>query len=226
MTQLNKRHEGFTMIEMALAMVFVALLLLAIATTSIRMSHMYVRGVTLAAVNEAGQAVMKDIKRSITDSSMQNFDVTNHFNSGSSTSAGRLCLGTYSYVWNNGSAFDTGSLQKYTGAGATAFRLVKVSDTSKSQCSGAPNLQKSTSTELLPDASRNLAVQKLSIEPLSSDVASHQSLYRVTMVLGTNERSALNTTDLSCRPPNDDQNNFEYCAVNTFSMIVRAGNGG
>jgi hypothetical protein len=44
------------------------------------------------------------------------------------------------------------------------------------------------------------------------------------MVIGTNDREQLTTNDTSCKAPGDGIGDEDYCSVNQFDIIARAGN--
>lgn len=78
-----------------------------------------------------------------------------------------------------------------------------------------------------------LALHDMRVEELAttkdnkSDITA-ESLYRIKFTLGTSKESEIEGTVASgkkCKPPADNESNYEYCAINTFEMIVRA-NGG
>lgn len=241
---IQQKKSGFTLIEMLLAMTFVSFLMVTIALTSISMARTYQRGTTLSDVNAAGRAVTTDIRRTVSQAPATTAKgVTNSpFIMKTSTTGGALCLGSYSYVWNNGTdiaaSAKAGQLIKYKNT-STPVRLAKVLDPQEAECSGsaisAP-LQ-SDSTELLPVGTGNgyngLALhrvgnaQALTITQIAADPS--QALYQVDFSIGTDDPSAMNlgTTiqTSNCKPPNDEQSNFNYCAINHFSFIVRAGGG-
>ncbi|MEO7904731.1 MAG: hypothetical protein ABIR91_02990, partial [Candidatus Saccharimonadales bacterium] len=100
----HSTNKGFTIIELMLAMSFVAFLMLAIAMTTIQISNIYTRGITLREVNQAGRVVIDDLQRTVGSSAR--FDVATKYNT--QANGGRLCLGSFTYVWNNGSAITSG----------------------------------------------------------------------------------------------------------------------
>src|SRR5690242_17663820 len=109
MNHVKRRETGFTIVELMLAMTFIAALLVAIAMTTVQISHIYNKGLTLREVNQAGRAVSEELQRSIGSSVPFNVD------SASPASryivrpgGGRLCLGRYSYAWNYGAALRGG----------------------------------------------------------------------------------------------------------------------
>ena len=233
---------------MMLSMTFVAFLLLAIALTTIAIANAYQRGIMLSNVNIAGRVVATDLQRTISQAPATQ---TIQFGTTITSTGGALCLGTYSYIWNNGKDLQAGSpgLIKY-GAGPNSgkpVRLAKVLDTTKSECPStgpvpSPGIFGSIPVELLPNDGANsyngLALQTtgtggtaqqalmISSTPVLSDAT--QAMYQVVFTLGTNDQNALNTTQAnapSCQPPSSSNSNLNYCAVNQFVFYVRTGGG-
>lgn len=238
---------GFTLIEMLLAMAFVSFLMVTIALTSISMARTYQRGMTLSDVNAAGRTLTTDIQRTVSQAPAgTSTDASKNmspFATKNLPTSGALCLGSYSYVWNNAASLadpaSRGQLVKYQGT-STPVRLARVLDPQKIECSAttiaAP--AQANSTELLPVGSGNgyngLALHKfagaasaLSITPITADTS--QALYQVDFALGTDDMTALNLgssiQSSGCKPPSDSNSNLNYCAINHFSFIVRAGGG-
>ncbi|HET8884649.1 MAG TPA: hypothetical protein VFM68_04220 [Candidatus Saccharimonadales bacterium] len=226
---------GFTLIELMLAMSFIAMLLMAIAMTTIQISNIYNKGITLREVNQAGRAVSDDLRRSI--ASTIPFDVTPKVDDAPETAdskyvvrdgGGRLCLGRYTYVWNYGE-----SLADEVGAPAifneydnsTPVRFAKVADPSGALCAD-PTLAvaRADASEMLTSGDRNLVAHQFTIAKGASDPVTGQALYAITLVIGTNDGEQLTTNDTSCRPPVDGVGQENYCAVNQFDIIARAGN--
>ena len=50
--------QGFTLVELLLAMTGVAILLVAVATTTIQLMNMYHKGITIKTINSAGREVV------------------------------------------------------------------------------------------------------------------------------------------------------------------------
>jgi type II secretory pathway pseudopilin PulG len=112
MNKADKRY-GFTIIELMLAMGFVATLLIAISMTVIQIGNIYNRGLTLKEVNQAGRLISSELQRNIAmttpfdvssgDGSqyvkkkvdVRNYYINNYW-------GGRLCLNQYSFIWNYG----------------------------------------------------------------------------------------------------------------------------
>lgn len=221
------RNSGFTMIEMMLAMTFVAFLMLTIALTTISLGNTYMKGITMTQVNEAGRTIADDLQKTVTSAPSQ-VDF--------SYSDSAYCFGNYSYVWNKGGDIVMtsdgrwpSSLIKYERPGSELdgepVRLAKVIDPDMSYCAdeNTGNITEIDAVELVPEGDRNLAIQQFSAERLASSAT--QTMYRVMFVLSTNNQEALMSNDMSCRPPADVSNEVNYCAVSSFDFLVRAGGG-
>ncbi len=223
------KPHGFTLIELMLAMSFISALLIAIAMTTIQISNIYTKGITLREVNQAGRTFSDDLKRGVASS--EPFDVTVgapgskyiQFDGG-----GRLCLGKYTYAWNFGKAIDAGGANiqnNYTTNGHEAIRLVKVSDPNGGLCKEPTDgIVWDKSTDLLSTGDRDLVLHKFSIARTQYDAVSGQAMYAISFTVGTNDREQLTTNDASCRPPGDNVGSEDYCSVNQFDIIARAGN--
>lgn len=231
----DKQSSGFTIIELMLSMSFIALLLIAIAMTTIQISNIYTKGITLREVNQAGRSLTDELQRGIASSVP--FDVTPKVDASPATAAskyvvrpggGRLCLGSYSYAWNYGKALAGGAgapaiFNKYNDG--TSVRFAKVSDASGALCADPTiNVQKANSSEFLTSGDRDLILHSFSVSKTADDTSFGQSLYAISFILGTNDREQLITGDASCKPPGDGVGDEDYCSVNQFDIIARAGN--
>lgn len=235
MSQDNK--QGFTLIELMLAMTFIAVLLVAIALTTIQISNIYNRGITLREVNQAGRSLSDEFQRTIASSTP--FDVTPKAGNPPMPvesryvaweGGGRLCLGAYTYVWNYGKALAGGQsapaiLNRYTNASEGPIRMVKVEDANGTLCTTTTlNIDRAKATDLLSSGDRDLVLHKFSIERTQDESSTGQSIYAISMTIGTNDRQQLTTDDTSCKAPSEGVGNESYCSVNQFDIIARAGN--
>lgn len=232
----HDNNKGFTLIELMIAMTFIAILLVAIAMTTVQISAIYNKGITLREVNQAGRAISEDLQRSI--ASTVPFDVTPQVDTSPETAAskyvkrdggGRLCLGRYTYAWNYGNAIDkvTGApaiYNKYAGSD-NPVRFAKIFDPSGALCANAGStVAPANATEMLSDGDRDLVIHDFKVTSNSSDLVTGQAIYAITFVVGTNDNEQLETNDMSCKPPSDGVGYEDYCAVNQFEIIARAGN--
>lgn len=234
----NQRAAGFTLIELLLAMSFVATLLLAVAVTVIQMSSVYTHGLMLTSINKAARTISSSITTDIQNSSA--LDLTKQLvdNSGH---GGRLCLNGYTYVWN----LNAYSQNKYASTDGTLppiINLAKVVDPGASYCSAAnrnntiPYSSSSVqnNVELLDDGSHDLVLQSVNITKPVADPATQESLYMINFIISTNSGADIllpGTTNnpnsyYICAPPSLAIGDANRCAVQEFTIAVRAGSGG
>jgi len=227
--------KGFTLVELMLAMTFISVLLVAIAMTTIQISNIYNRGITLREVNQSGRAVSADLQRSIASSTP--FDVTPKTDNSPATEAskyvvrdggGRLCLGSYTYAWNYGSALAGGQgapVVYNIFSDGQPVRFSKVADPSGVLCAEPETvIQRDDATDLISSGDRDLALHHFTITKTAEDANIGQALYAISMTIGTNNQAQLTTNDASCRPPAEEVGAENYCSVNQFDIVARAGN--
>lgn len=228
------RNKGFTIIELMLAMTFVSVLLLAIALTIVQIGTIYNKGITLKEVNQSGRAISDDIRRSIGSSST--FTVSRSVVT--TAAGGRICTGQYSYVWNYAQALATNNpnVVRLPNGSTTQIRLLKVPDSSGIYCTvdanGRPTQLQiqpgdvSASVELLKSGDRTLSIHQLAVtQGANGRAAAGQQLISLSFSIGTGDVTALNTARTACLPPGAANANFAYCAVQQFSLVIRAGDG-
>lgn len=232
----RSRQQGFTIVELLIAMTFVTMLLLAIALTVIQIANIYNKGLTMRAVDQSGRSLSQDIRQTLAASQPFNVDTAFRLqqypeSDQNSPDGGRLCTGSYSYVWNFGKSINK-PINKYS-AGEDEIRFAKVRDNGGQYCANPTKpIIAADATELLSAGDRDLAIQSFSITKLVDDPAIGQALYRIVMELGTNNQDTLqrsqilDTLDTSCKPPSEDSALQEYCAVNQFDFTAQAGNKG
>lgn len=194
-------------------MTFIAFMLIAIALCIIQMSTIYNRGETLRSINQAARVIATDLDDTIT--AAYPFDVDQ-----AAVDAGRLCTGRFSYVWNTPTATNT-----YASPDTDkTIHFVRVEDANGALCSNlSTSVTKANATELLEAGDRTLIVRSFAIVRVAQDNNTKQQLYTISMSLGTNDINAINTTANTCKPPSDTGADLTYCAVNEFSITVRAG---
>lgn len=119
--------KAFTIVELTIALAFISVLLVAVASVVIQVTGIYQKGLSIRAVNTTGREIISDLKRVVGGSPIveqinpvasNSRDITNddilkarsaYFNStemsvGTGTSkiqaGGVFCTGSYTYVWN------------------------------------------------------------------------------------------------------------------------------
>lgn len=231
----HAKQKGFTLIELMLAMTFIAVLLIAIAMTTIQISHIYNKGITLREVNQAGRSVTDDLQRSVGSSSP--FDVTpkKDFTTPATLTShfvdfkggGRLCVGSNAYAWNYGKALVGGSgapdkVNFYTDG--APVRFVKVRNASDLCNNPDAKINRADAAEMLTSSDRDLVIHSFTIQQTKTEPSTEQAIYAITMLIGTNDREQLTSNDASCKAPAEGVGDEQYCSVNQFDIIARAGN--
>lgn len=246
--------QGFTIIEMTIALAFLSMLILSILMLTVSAGKLYVKGITNKTINESGRQVQDimrrdfraaDISRIVPDPpdpnvANQPYVILEGDAIGDQATrrlAGRICLGGVSYLWNNGAMLRTplsGTIIRNDASPATAIRFVRVIDENASMCipnpgGGYPSAPVARSTELLgTDAGLPLAMHNVGVTRLDKD--GKQGLYRINYTLGTNEANSVEFDTaggyVRCKTNDTLNANFNFCAVSGFSMIVRVGGGG
>lgn len=227
---LDKR-DGFTLIELMLAMTFLSFLLIAIATTVIDISQIYNKGLTLKSINQIGRTITDDVRSTMAFSDP--FPISGNGSRYVVQSwGGRLCVGSYSYIWNTGNALfvnDPTRLNLYSAPNsATRIRFVKVFDPGGSYCDDpTKSVVYSGAIELISGGQHNLAMQSFSITSYSTatDAKTNQALYNISVIMSTNNQDALKNTSgfIECKAPNEANSDPDYCAVGYFNFTALAG---
>ncbi len=231
----RKSPQGFTLIELNLAMVFVALLVVGVAIVVVNITKINQRGIMLKTINQTGREVVEQMRRDIAGARADR--VQYEFASG----VGRLCLGTVSYVFNTAEALHGASdvIKDETKVDRPAVILVRVEDKDSAWCSRSMTgeftkkavITSDQAVELLQSDEHTLpvAIHSMNVKPLVStattDKTSAEGLVALTMVLGTNEADTIKAAgsgQVICKPPTDHQTNFDNCAVREFSTVVRS----
>lgn len=241
MTRRYRRY-GFTLVELMLAMAFVSVLLLAIATIAIQAGKLYNRGLTLKSINQSGREISDSLRRDFLQANAGKISGNARsavvmVQAGGADRSGRLCLGDYSYVWNvpkvvsgevkAGAGIITEVGGPHSGRPINFARVIDPDGMlcQKNETTGAYMSTVATDkvTHLLKPAGSNdvvLAIHHMQAARVAGDSGA-DSLYRLEFVLGTSQLEAVNTANGTCKPPADNSENLDFCAINSFEMIVR-----
>jgi Tfp pilus assembly protein FimT len=241
-----KSQTGFTLVELLLSMSFIAVLLLSIATVTLMLSRVYNSGLTVKEVNEISRTVTNDVANDISNSatfSLKTTDTqyvnTNPNGTIGQAPSGRLCLGTYTYVWNYGWALSQSNsgVSVYNGKN-DEIRLVRVPDSNEVYCQhnamGAlttPKIDPTNAVELISGTDHDLVIHQLAVNSsaTASDPVTGEQLYSVTFTIGTNNQAALQVDptsgQLACKPPSIAGADLEYCTLQQFSLVARTQHG-
>lgn len=228
---IRDAKQGFTLIELMLAMTFISILLLSITMVGIQAGRMYSRGVVLRDVNQAGRDISDMFRRDFLQANAGKINITGlRVPNNENWATGRLCLGAHSYVWNNPKYLDDPSLlgtNRLFKVDGNPINLVRVVDADGGLCkrdgSGRypETVDMAKSSNLLRPISSgdgSIGIHNVTLEKITSD-SSREALYRLTFTLGTSKMSEIRNS--SCKAPDEAESNFEFCAINKFEMIVR-----
>lgn len=241
----NLNAKGFTLVELLLAMTFISTLLLAIAMTIVQIASIYNHGMIIKEVNQTSRALTQELDRAVRASS--SFSILpadrQYVNN---AWGGRLCLGQYSYVWNYGTALSAvnanrnmyssinpaGNIIVDGGTTRSEISFVKVLDPAGSYCvpngTGAyPAINPTNAVEMLRSGDHSLAIHALTVTSTATakDTLSAQALYKISFTLGTSKIDALNNNQTGCKAPNEVAADPNYCAVEQFTIVLRAVSG-
>lgn len=224
---MTRVRKGFTLIELLLAMTALSVLLIAVATTTMQMIHLYSKGITLRSVNQAGRDVSDMIKRDAL-SAVNGIAYVSPEDGGG---LGRLCMGSRSYLWSDSTVLQNGTAVRYklsSGASGDMIVLARVIDSGGQYCAGGGpytvNVESSKATELLGTRDSDLAVYGGdSFKPVRITAASDaiNPISLITFTIGTNEAGTIDTMSQTCRPPTDTLSNYDFCAINKFEMLIQ-----
>ncbi len=236
MIQLNKK--GFTIIELMLAMTAVSLLMLSIATLTIFMKDIMVKGNTYRELNAASRNINNSLSRSFNSISLSGWDgqmraaatagPVYYVKTGQ---AGAFCTGSFSYLWNDDLVLKISTAVapiRYSGAATNdkSIRFIKVADSSMQYCDPATRNtawitvpRDSSVSEVLSSGETNMMLYDINFALIASDNDTGQSLVNISYILGTGSDAAqqITATGGTCTP-NSDEN---YCAINNFNVTVR-----
>ncbi len=238
---MQDSQKGFTLVELMLAMTFVSLLLLSIALVSIQVGKIYAKGETLRKVNRAGREVGDILKRdflqskwssSIRGNDEEGDEVVLILQEAGKDISGRFCLGSYSYAWNMPETIDVEvrGPSVVVDSDGVPVSFVRIVDPGGGFCQTVdgvyPNeVDSGAITHLLrpqEDGEKGvLVVHSLNISPVAVSQSGTDGLFNISYKLGTSAMSEINTIDQTCKPPTDNEANFDFCAINEFNMIVR-----
>ena len=220
----KEKDGGFTLIELSLALVFLAFIMLFIITLIMQMIDIYNKSIALSQMNNAGQELMTDLNN-------------NAFGGTIANNSNRLCINGNSYVWNYRGQTGTfgGSLVRVTDPNATL--CATPSRTAPIQCINNTKITSGTCDSNTPASdvsivvSSNIWIQQMAI---TSSAGSPLASVKMTVSTGGNnapflrsnsatKANAANSTNydasaLTCLGKNAGSNNF--CAFANYQLMV------
>lgn len=234
----NNIRQGFTIVELSVALAFMAVLLIAIITLTLSAGNMYIKGSTMKAMNQSWRDIEDIMRRDMlaSDASM----ISKQLTTGTiPETSGRICLGAVSYIWNTAPLLNNPTPPINTivtlgsGASAVPVRLARVVDPGATMCvkdvvtgrypMTIPSTM--TATELLTVGGREVAPYAVTIKPVA--LSGEHGVYSVAMTIGTSGRNTTQVDSVGgyvqCKPSGTSTSDFNYCTVNDFDMMIRVG---
>lgn len=230
-----QRTRGFTLIELMLAMTFISILLIAIALAVIQMTGIYNRGLALKEVNQMTRSISSSLRETAATSNQPlATGATGDYIATTTGGNGRLCLGTYSYIWNTARAFrgDSGADPiRFGGAPTRKLQLVRVPDPAKLYCSRPTGtlVQKdiravdaSSTQELVDPGEHMLALSKFELVlPPALDTTTGGALYTLNYTLIAGDIATMNADQSACLTTSAIGSGINYCTVQPFSIVLK-----
>ena len=231
---IQDKKSGFTIVELLLAMSFVAMLMVAIAAMVLRMSNLMVKGKTFKELNSSARSISSDFNRSF--NSLYGIEGWDGVSSATSAApgvsyvkndlGGAFCTGDFTYIWNSAAALNNGNgPAQYNGSTDNSIRLIRIKDITKKYCQDSSaslwtSIPRDSNqvTEILSAGETDLMLYDIRFRRVGVDTISGQSLINIQYILGTKGESGINVANSQCTPSDDLAN---YCAINRFDLLVR-----
>jgi prepilin-type N-terminal cleavage/methylation domain-containing protein len=209
MTHHVKHQQGFTLIELMIALAFVAFILIFSTTAVIQVMQTYNKGLAIKNINQAGRTTMEDMTRYLRTADPGVVDVS------LVSSQRRACFGGISYVWNLSNT-PANLANKFSGSTDT-LTFVRVEDESKAMCkatSGAyPDVPKAQATDILQSN-----VWVMSVAMTAPGVGA--PLMDLTLNLAVANDPAISSGQCA-----QGGTTGQFCATSNFTTTVMTGGG-
>jgi prepilin-type N-terminal cleavage/methylation domain-containing protein len=209
MTHHVKHQQGFTLIELMIALAFVAFILIFSTTAVIQVMQTYNKGLAIKQINQAGRTTMEDMSRYLRTADPGVVDVS------LVSSQRRACFGGISYVWNLSNTQDSVANKYDDGSTIT---LARVADDSRAMCkldafNAYPRVPKAQATDILQS---NVWVMSVSMSAPSVDAP----LMDLTVNLAVANDPAISSGQCT-----QGGTVGQFCATSNFTTTVMTGGG-
>ncbi|HEX6462361.1 MAG TPA: hypothetical protein VFZ58_03795 [Candidatus Saccharimonadales bacterium] len=203
----NKK-SGFTVIELMLAMAFLAFVLLFVVTALLQMMRTYNKGLIYKEINQAGRTISEELVRNLRTAKPGSVNIQQQ-------TKGRLCIGGQTYAWNTGSS----DQNKYTDNTPVAG-IIRVTDTGGSLCTETSGVL----ADIPRTETTDLAGGAVQMQRFSLQQADGGNISIITMFLSTTGENAptIEAGEIICPAGSAG----EFCAVADLSTTVTTRNRG
>lgn len=154
MTRSSDKQNGFTLVEVSTALIFVGFIIFILAATTVNIVRSYNKGIWLAQINQAGQQMNSDIGDKARYSGAAVVKDKER----------RMCINGVSYLWNTQKEINNPGNNKYSDG--TPIRLARIDDPSGDYCRDLkrqPGLP-STNSEVHILLGRGATIQEFKVE--------------------------------------------------------------
>lgn len=207
MTRRANTH-GFTLIELMIALGFVAFILIFATTAVIQVMQTYNKGIAVKQINQAGRTTIEDMSRFLRTAD------PGAVKTNALASNRRVCFGGVSYVWN---LYNTPGASANRYDDGTSLTLTRVNDAASAMCTSAagvyPAVPKAQATDILAN---NVWVMALTVSQPS--VAA--PLVDITIRLAVAGDPAITAGQCAIGGTQG-----QFCATSDFSTTVMSGGG-
>ncbi|MFC2447910.1 MAG: type II secretion system protein [Candidatus Nanoperiomorbus sp.] len=171
MTRSSDKQNGFTLIEVSTALIFVGFIIFILAATTVNIVRSYNKGIWLAQINQAGQQMNSDIGDKARYSGVAVVQADKR----------RMCINGVSYLWNTQKEIDNNNPGSNVYLDGTPIRLARIEDKNGEYCTkdqqpGAPGKDPNVRALL----GRGVAIQEFKVSQ-----ATGVPLLTVSMVVST-----------------------------------------
>jgi prepilin-type N-terminal cleavage/methylation domain-containing protein len=203
-----KRQKGFTIVELMIALAFVAFILIFATTAVIQVMQTYNKGVAIKQINQAGRTTLEALTRFLRTADPGAVNVA------AVTSNNRACFGNVSYVWN---LYNTPASTANRYDDGSSLTFVRVNDAANAMCTPTagvyPPVPKPQAADIL---SSNVWVMSVAISAPTVDAP----LVDVSINLAVANDPAITAGNCTL-----GGNTGQFCATSNFSTTVMTGGG-
>lgn len=172
MTRSLDKQNGFTLIEVSTALIFVGFIIFILAATTVNIVRSYNKGIWLAQINQAGQQMNSDIGDKARYSGVADVKAKER----------RMCINGVSYLWNTQKEIDNNNPGSNVYLDRTPIRLARIEDKNSEYCTD-PNKQPPAPGQ--NDSVHALLGRGVAIQEFKVSQAAGVPLLTVSMVVST-----------------------------------------
>ena len=205
----DSKNSGFTLVELMLAMGFIAFMLIFIVFAIVQVVNNYNKGLAVKQINQNARTVVEEMARLVRTTNVQAIDT-------SALANGRVCFGSVSYIWNIKGATTN---QYNDGPPHTPVTMVRVNDPAGALC-GTPGslIDQATATQIF--------TSQVWVQSVNVTVNPNKQIVDLALQLSTSGQNQPTGTDPVLGTVCQGGKVNQFCAIGTFSTTVTTRNGG